>query len=246
MTSTTPDDRLDLSAMPVPGGFFLLRDVRPTPFAATPQPGEHRHVFSYRDSEPGIQQAAVELVRRAQKKIFLASFRIGDMALLNALFEAVERLRGGVYVITAWNERSLSRGLSALEEDAGADVAAQRHRFEEMTKRGIFVRGYDNCHAKFLVVDDEAALVSSANLETSALIDRPARKVTGESGNPDEGRRRGPAAGAVLRPDVARRLPLGGAAGRGLRPGQEASDEVTMPLRPTARWPGRRDLDPRR
>jgi phosphatidylserine/phosphatidylglycerophosphate/cardiolipin synthase-like enzyme len=182
MTSTTPDDRLDLGAMSVPGGFFLLRDVRPAPFTATPQPGQHRHVFSYRESEPSIQQAAVELVRGARKKIFLASFRIGDKALLNALFEAVDRLQGGVYVITAWNERSLSRGLSALEEDAGADIAAQRHRFEEMTKRGIFVRGYDNCHAKFLVVDDEAALVSSANLETSALIDRRERKVTGESG----------------------------------------------------------------
>ncbi|MBU2670180.1 phosphatidylserine/phosphatidylglycerophosphate/cardiolipin synthase family protein [Actinoplanes bogorensis] len=168
--------------MPVPGGFFLLRDVQPAPFAAMPQPGEYRHVFSYRDSDPGIQQAAVELVRRAKKKIFLASFRIGDKALLNALFEAVERLRGGVYVITAWNEQSLARGLSALEEYAGADIAAQRHRFEQMTKRGIFVRGYDNCHAKFLVVDDSAALVSSANLETSALIDRPERKVTGESG----------------------------------------------------------------
>jgi len=182
MTSTTRDSHLDLGAMIVPGGFFLLRDVGAAPFAAVSESGDYRHVFSYRDSEPSIQQAAVELIRRARRKVFLASFRIGDTALLDALFEAVDRLRGGVYVITAWNEQSLLRGLSALEEDAGADVAAQRHRFEEMTKRGIFVRGHDNCHAKFLVVDDEAALVSSANLETSALIDRPKRKVTGESG----------------------------------------------------------------
>ncbi|MEJ3742488.1 phosphatidylserine/phosphatidylglycerophosphate/cardiolipin synthase family protein [Actinomycetes bacterium KLBMP 9797] len=168
--------------MTVPGGFFLLRDAKAAPFVSAQEPGDYRHVFSYRGSEPAIQQAAVDLIRRARRKVFLASFRIGDTALLDALFEAVDRLRGGVYVVTAWNEQSLRKGLSALEEDAGADVAAQRHRFEEMTKRGIFVRGHDNCHAKFLVVDDESALVSSANLETSALIDRPERKVTGESG----------------------------------------------------------------
>jgi len=168
--------------MAVPGGYFLLREVAGAPFVAGPEDGEYRHVFSYRGSEPAIRQAAVDLVRQARRKVFLASFRIGDEALLDALFEAVDRLRGGVYVITAWNEQSLLRGLSGLEDDAEGHVAAQRHRFEQMTRRGIFVRGNDNCHAKFLLVDDEAALVSSANLETSALVDRPERKVTGESG----------------------------------------------------------------
>jgi phosphatidylserine/phosphatidylglycerophosphate/cardiolipin synthase-like enzyme len=193
MTSTTRKSRLDVGAMTVPGGYFLLRDTKSVPFTATTEPDDYRHVFSYRDSEPAIQQTAIDLVRKARRKIFLASFRIGDKELLDALFDAVKRLRGGVYVITAWSDQGLRKGLAALEDDTTADAAAQKHRFDQMAEAGIFVRGHDNCHAKFLVVDDEAALVSSANLESSALIDRPERKVTGESGvlmnDPEEAQR---------------------------------------------------------
>ena len=178
-----PDERLNLATMVAPGGYFLRRPTRESvPFTAQPRPGPYEHRFSYRDSDPSIRESAIDLIRGARRKIFLASFRIGDAALLDALFEAVERLRGGVYVITSWTDAGLRRGLAALEDNPTADEAAQRHRFEELTRRGVFVRGHDQCHAKFLVVDDEAALVSSANLETSALADRPHRKVTGESG----------------------------------------------------------------
>src|SRR5262249_52161242 len=37
------------------------------------------------------------------------------------------------------------------------------------TNQGIAVRGHENCHAKFMVVDDAAAWVGSANLETRAF-----------------------------------------------------------------------------
>ncbi|MGD0246921.1 MAG: phospholipase D-like domain-containing protein, partial [Streptosporangiaceae bacterium] len=47
---------------------------------------------------------------------------------------------------------------------------------DQMTLNGIYVRGHLNCHAKFVVVDDEIALVTSANLMTSAL------DFTGEDG----------------------------------------------------------------
>ena len=46
-----------------------------------------------------------------------------------------------------------------------------------MTRNGIYVRGHLNCHAKFVVADDETALVTSANLMTSAL------DFTGENGD---------------------------------------------------------------
>ncbi|TWJ24729.1 phospholipase D-like domain-containing protein [Micromonospora endolithica] len=147
-------------------------------------------VFSYRGSEPNIRDTVVELIDSAREKVFIASFRLGEDDLLRSLLDAVDRLRGRVYVITAWNDRSLARGLAELDlvslEDTEADdsgsIEAQKKRFHRLTKAGIYVRGHVDCHAKFVVVDDRRALIGSANLETSALTGTVNRPVTGELG----------------------------------------------------------------
>jgi phosphatidylserine/phosphatidylglycerophosphate/cardiolipin synthase-like enzyme len=187
-------DRLDLGAYVYDEGYFLLRtatdDRGPTDadgLAYTPPAGDsgaYRHVFSYRRSQPTIKEETLRLLASARHKVFLASFRIGDTDLLKALYEAADRLRGGVYVISALDEKSLRRGLQSEDADApGADdLRAQNKRFEDMTSRGISVRGHENFHAKFLIVDDREALVSSANLETSALTGTQQRPATGENG----------------------------------------------------------------
>jgi phosphatidylserine/phosphatidylglycerophosphate/cardiolipin synthase-like enzyme len=176
-------EQLDLGALTVDDGYFLLRQTTGQPFVAEPDADtEYRHRFTYRGSDTSIKRAAIDLINGAQRKIFLASFRIGDRDLLNALFAAVDRLHGGVYVITSWTEDRLRKDLSSLEDVDDIDVQAQKKRFDELTRRGIALRGHEGCHAKFLVVDDTVALVSSANLETSALEDRPHKKATGENG----------------------------------------------------------------
>ncbi len=179
-------DRLDLGIYQYDEGYFLLREaVGSTPYVSEIRDtGPYRHVFSYRGSRPTIKEAALKLLSSARHKVFVASFRIGDTDLLKALYEAADRLRGGVYVISALDEKSFRKGLQAEDADApeADDVRAQNKRFEDMTSKGIAVRGHDNFHAKFLIVDDRDALVSSANLETSALTDTERRDVTGENG----------------------------------------------------------------
>jgi phosphatidylserine/phosphatidylglycerophosphate/cardiolipin synthase-like enzyme len=175
-------DRLDLGALRLSEGFFLLRHppVTHAPFGAdAAAAGSYRHVFTYEKSPPTIKDAAIEVIDSAKEKVFLASFLLGDMDLLNALYRAAARLRGGVYVISALDEASLRRGLAETEADEDPDAAylkAHNKRFEDMTERGIAVRGHDNFHAKFVVADDCFALVSSANLETRAF------DTTGENG----------------------------------------------------------------
>jgi phosphatidylserine/phosphatidylglycerophosphate/cardiolipin synthase-like enzyme len=179
-------NRLDLGAYRYDEGYFLLRDNGGADpyFPEIIRNGQYRHVFSYRGSRPTIKEAALGLLSAARHKVFVASFRIGDTDLLKALYDASDRLRGGVYVISALDERSLRKGLQIEDADTpGADdIRAQNKRFEDMTSRGISVRGHENFHAKFLIVDDRIALVSSANLETSALTDTESRGATGENG----------------------------------------------------------------
>jgi phosphatidylserine/phosphatidylglycerophosphate/cardiolipin synthase-like enzyme len=176
-------EQIDLGRLTTSEGYFLVRDAESRPFVPEPDnDAEYRHRFTYRGSTSSIKQAALDLINGAQKKIFLASFRIGDRDLLDALFTAVDRLRGGVYVITSWTENRLRQDLATIEDLDDVDVRAQKKRFDELTRRGIALRGHESCHAKFLVVDDRAALVSSANLETSALADTSHKRATGENG----------------------------------------------------------------
>jgi phosphatidylserine/phosphatidylglycerophosphate/cardiolipin synthase-like enzyme len=176
---------LDISALPVDGCFFLRnRMSAPADFSGT-SPGEYQHVYTYWESERTIRSELEAMISGARRKIFIASFLLGDPALLDALAAAASRLLGGVYVMTQLDERRLAQGLQELADSNGPGaekggikdaIQTQKKRFDLMTRNGIYVRGHLNCHAKFVVADDDTALVTSANLMTSAL------DFTGENG----------------------------------------------------------------
>jgi len=206
MTSVTSD--LDLGARPVDGWYWLptghaRQPYRPRPEAAA---GELRHCYSYERSSTAIKDAAIELIDCATTKVFVASFRFVDPDLRAALRRAAGRLRGGVYVITALEKKALGATIDFIpayeegEEEDWAEPAPgtppdvneqeSKKHYQELCAAGVWVRGHTSFHAKFLVIDDRAALVSSANLESTALEDATNRAgrapgfdaVTGESG----------------------------------------------------------------
>ncbi|MEV0392000.1 phospholipase D-like domain-containing protein [Polymorphospora rubra] len=179
------DDVIDLGALPVSGAYFLARPEVPTrtPFLAAPGPATadgtdpaYRHCWTYAGGGSTIRRELVEMLDGARRKVFVASFFLGDAEVRAALCRAAERLRGGVYVISALDDRSLNRAINEVDDQQPVDKQTEQKRFEELTRQGIWVRGYEGCHAKFAVVDDQVALVSSANLTTHAL------DVTGENG----------------------------------------------------------------
>jgi hypothetical protein len=88
---------------------------------------------------------------------------LGDEDVIREMIAAAERLRGGVYLITALDERSLGRGLREYEDNEQESPEERKKNFERLTSAGVYVRGHESCHAKFAVVDDCAAIVGSAN-----------------------------------------------------------------------------------
>jgi phosphatidylserine/phosphatidylglycerophosphate/cardiolipin synthase-like enzyme len=170
-------DRLDLGTLVHDEGYFLVREPKAVRESYAPDAGRsgndsgYRHVLTYPASPRTIKEAVLELVRSARHKVFVASYLLGETELLQALFDAADRLRGGVYVVSELSEQSLRRKLAELLDAPDPDAATQTHKkhFAELTRRGVAVRGRPDCHAKFLVVDDRAALVSSANLDTNGL-----------------------------------------------------------------------------
>jgi phosphatidylserine/phosphatidylglycerophosphate/cardiolipin synthase-like enzyme len=175
-------DELDLGSLVYDGGFFLVREKAspPEPFTSGDVDAgrSYRHIFTYTGSGNTIKKTALELIRSARDKVFVASFLLGEADLLDALFDTAERLRGGVYVISELSDKSLQQKLTELEDSPDPDSAIRAHKknFAELTRHGVAVRGHPDCHAKFIVVDDRAALVSSANLDTNGLNN------TGENG----------------------------------------------------------------
>lgn len=216
MTSPIPDRMhgaaIDLGSRTVPGSYWFSSGRRRAPYEPVvgTADGDLQHCFSYERSQTSIKDAALELISGAREKIFLASFRFLDDDLRRALEAAAARLHGGVYVITSINDRDLNKTMAftrSYEEDeendedwweaadpqtdrSNVNAEEDKKHYRALIHSGIWVRGHPDFHAKFLVVDDRAALVSSANLESTALADardRPDRPrgfdaVTGESG----------------------------------------------------------------
>lgn len=146
--------------------FFVPRNAsqgRPLPefaYLRTTVPGRSRTVHD----------ALIALIDSASKRVFVCSFLLGGEAVRDALRRAVQRLRGHVYVITALDDKTLQRSLAQeLDEIDQNALKRERKSFEALTRHGVYVRGAENCHAKFCIVDDRAALVGSANFDPNGL-----------------------------------------------------------------------------
>lgn len=165
-------DQIDLSDRVVSGAYFLHDPDAPrrTPFvldpaaAATP----YRHCFTYAGGGSTIRDELLDLIDGARRKVFVAAPYLGDQDVLAALERAADRLRGGVYVVAALDKKGLDQ---ALDADGLTDKEKQQQFqvLRKLPRRGIWVRGFPGLHAKFAVVDDRAALVSSANLVTRSF-----------------------------------------------------------------------------
>ena len=174
-------DFLDLGALVYGDGFFLTRHApRPPVFLASGADAGsgYRHVFTSEGSGSTVKETVLEIVRSARRKVFIASYLLGEADLLDEIFAAARRLRGGVYVISELSERSMREHLAELEDESDPVAAVRAHKknFAGLTRHGVAVRGRPDCHAKFITADDRVALVSSANLDTRAL------SITGENG----------------------------------------------------------------
>lgn len=167
-------DIFDVASRPVHGAYFINTGPLGQFFADMLDVPDNRHVperlvWTRQDEHSTLKDALFEMIRGARRKVFIASFRIGDNELFEELFAAADRFCGSVYVITLVDPTSLAKGLAELEEDAGADKQTLQKQFGPLVQRGLYVRGHNSCHAKFVVVDDEIALISSANFEPRAF-----------------------------------------------------------------------------
>lgn len=172
-------DGINLARRTVAGGFFVRRRGAPkrSPFVPAGSASEpYRHCFTYEGGGSTIHRELIDIIDSARQKIFIAALTLGDKDLRESLIRAAVRLRGGVYVVSALDNKGLQEAINEYDDDPDIDAQLEHRNFRELTRHGIYVRGYRGLHAKFAVVDDQVALVSSANLVTASFT------TTGENG----------------------------------------------------------------
>jgi phosphatidylserine/phosphatidylglycerophosphate/cardiolipin synthase-like enzyme len=126
-----------------------------------------------------IRRALVEQISEAKQKVLFCSFLFADEEVVRALCEVAERLHGGVYVLTALGKH-LRAEVREPDSDVDASTAklqerAQRHEehLQRLAHAGVWLRSAEDCHAKFCVVDDRCAIVTSANATQEAYESNP-------------------------------------------------------------------------
>lgn len=128
---------------------------------------------------PHIRNLLIEEISEAQQKVLFCSFLFADDEVVHALCDAAERLHGGVYVLTALGKHLRSE---VLEPDADIDAytaklqdRAKRHEehLQRLAHAGVWLRSAEDCHAKFCVIDDQTAIVTSANATQEAYESNP-------------------------------------------------------------------------
>ncbi|WP_437316323.1 phospholipase D-like domain-containing protein [Sorangium sp. So ce385] len=183
---------VEIGPQRLPGVYFLPSRA-PLPAwldpstVAVPRGATNRAAYLVTDDVAGadpIRKALLDAIGRASWKVLFCSFLFADPAIVDALVEAAERLQGGVYVLTALST-SLRVATGELDDDL-LDLPAQRREQKERDRRdrhfahldrlaraGVWLRSASDSHAKLCVVDDEIAVVTSANATPEAYEDNP-------------------------------------------------------------------------
>ncbi|WP_437802529.1 phospholipase D-like domain-containing protein [Sorangium sp. So ce693] len=165
----------------VPGAPMLPAWIEPDPLPGPTAAGPIAHVATTGpDPNAPLRAALLDLIERAEEKVFLASFLFADRAVAEALARKAERLRGGVYVLTAL-DRSFPMDVGEPDDDEpGKREQIDRNRrlqhfdnLRTLARAGAWLRSAADLHAKLCVVDDRVALVTSANATEAAYQKNP-------------------------------------------------------------------------
>lgn len=172
------------------GGFFIRNEPLNADLLLDPSD----FLLTYK-SEKGILRAINKLISEASKNIKICSFIIDNKQVFDLLMACLKEKRVAIFILTAVNEKDIRTDLLNEEE---ADQVMQNRHFEfigELVKNGAHVRASGNAHAKFVIRDNEEAIIMTANLTEPSLNNNHG----GKEPNPESGLR-------FIHPDEIRSL----------------------------------------
>lgn len=174
----------------IDGGLFLKRkSIEPASLKYRDGEGElfkHLSTFSGKST---IKENFIEALKNAKRYIFFTSFLIQDEQIVESLIEAVRRLNGHVYILTTLKSQDFDAIVSSEEGAYDEQWNFKEHIkcIQELVRNGISVKARKDCHAKFAVIDDEYAIVTSANSVPTCFTDVLQKSGRIREANPENG-----------------------------------------------------------
>jgi len=144
-----------------------------------------RHISTF----PGhstIKESMLDALDSASQRVFFTTFLIQEKEIVSKLIDTAERLHGRVYVLTTLQDDDFAAA-DDLEEENEGTFEEHIASVERLTRNGISVKARKDCHAKFMVVDDQRALITSANAVPTCLRDIQSEDGRVRSANPENG-----------------------------------------------------------
>jgi len=114
-----------------------------------------------------------ELIDNANESIYIINWlftkkekKEKENKVINALLRANDRLKGRIFVLTNTSKKPRIN----YESEELQYVDEHYNVLELFNENGIYIKGYENTHAKVLIVDEKKFVITSANFTVSAFM----------------------------------------------------------------------------
>jgi len=120
-----------------------------------------------------IKESIISLIRQSTSSIKLCSFILSDPEIYHELNEVLSKREVAVFILTQLDDRKMST--SFLSEEEISENFNQNHidYISKLYTNGAHLRAAKSAHAKFIISDNEVALLMSANITTPSLNENP-------------------------------------------------------------------------
>ena len=130
-----------------------------------------RFLFSI-SGKGNLREYYLNMIKSAKESIFIINWLFVNNInkgnkhkksdIIIPLMEAIKRLKGKVFIITASKNPRFNQEEKKYY-DTHLDILSK------LEKCGAFIKGYENAHAKLLIIDEKRALLTSANYTTASM-----------------------------------------------------------------------------
>ena len=121
----------------------------------------------------GIKNTIISLIHKAEKSIKLCSFILSDPEIYSELNAVLNERKVAVFILTQLDNAKLSTHFLTEEEVNPNFYQKHIDYISKLYTNGAHIRAATKAHAKFLIIDDNEAIVMSANITTPSLNENP-------------------------------------------------------------------------
>lgn len=125
------------------------------------------------ENQTELKNSIMALIENAKECIKLCSFILTDEDVIQALLKKIETSDCCLFIITQLDPSKFSASLLTDEEIHNDSNKTHIGAINLLHNQGAHIRAAENVHAKFIIVDNQITLITSANITSPSLNKNP-------------------------------------------------------------------------